>query len=263
MPRVAICGAAGRMGRVLVALCREGNHVMLGAAIESAKSPFLGRDAGELAGAAALGIRVTTLSADVMDRFDVLVDFTVADGTPALLGACRAAGKRMVIGTTGHDAKQRAEIAAASKDVAIVHAPNMSVGVNVCFKLAETAARIVGRDSAIEIIETHHSGKQDAPSGTAVHLGELVAAAIGLDAAQVAVDARRQMKHGTIDFRSIREGEVVGDHTVAFSREGERIEITHHAASRRNFAAGALRAARWIMDRQNGLYDMQDVLGLR
>ena len=265
--RIAICGAAGRMGRTLIEVCAESRSVTLGAAIERADSPLIGRDISELSGGPTAGVRIASGLTTVNDAFDVLIDFTSAEAAIANLEQCRAAGKRMVIGTTGFNAAQSGAIEAASRDIAIVAAPNMSIGVNLCFKLAELAARIVGRDADIEIIEAHHSHKTDAPSGTALRFGNIIAGELGRDLESCAVYGRHGQtgprKAGTIGFETIRAGDIVGDHTVLFAAPGERVEITHRAANRKTFAAGALRAAQWVMGKKSGLYDMQDVLGLR
>lgn len=267
MTRIAITGAAGRMGRALIETTLGTAGVTLAAAFEHPDSPALGRDAGALAGRDAIGIIVGASPAAELDRFDVLVDFTAPEATLAHVRLCRSAGRRLVIGTTGLNAAQQAAVRDAARDIAIVHAPNMSIGVNLCFKLIELAARVLGAGSDIEIIEAHHAGKQDAPSGTALRLGEVAAGALGRDLAKCAVYERQgrtgARRAGSIGFSSIRAGDIVGDHTVLFATAGERVEITHRATSRGNFAAGALRAAQWIMGREHGLYDMQDVLDLK
>lgn len=267
MTRLAITGAAGRMGRALIESATETPGVSVAAAIEHLASPAVGRDAGELAGRGRLGVTIVSSLADVMDQFDVLVDFTAPAATLANVQACRAARKPMVIGTTGLTGEQSATVRDAARDIAIVHAPNMSIGVNLCFKLTELAARTLGADCDIEIIEAHHSQKKDAPSGTALRLGEVAAGAYGRNLSACAVYSREGQtgarKSGSIGFSSIRAGDIIGDHTVLFAAPGERIEITHRATSRENFAAGALRAAQWLMGRERGLFDMQDVLGLK
>lgn len=267
MTRVAIAGAAGRMGLSLIQACQMSEHVELGAATERPGGAAVGRDAGELAGLSAVGVPLVEDLAAVTDRFDVLIDFTSPEATLAHAAVCRRAGRRMVIGTTGLSQDQRAQLAEAARDIAIVFAPNMSVGVNLCFKLAEIAARVLGDEVDIEIIEAHHRHKVDAPSGTAVRLGEIVAAALGRDLAECAVYGREgrtgERERKTIGFETIRAGDIVGDHTVLFAGEGERIEITHRASSRMTFAGGAVRAASWVMGHERGLFDMQDVLGLR
>jgi 4-hydroxy-tetrahydrodipicolinate reductase len=267
MTRLAITGAAGRMGRALIESAQGTPTVSITAAIEHLASPAVGRDAGELVGRGRLGVTIVSSIADVLGQFDVLVDFTTPAATLANVQACRAAGKRMVIGTTGLNAEQSAAMREAARDIAIVKSPNMSIGVNLCFKLTELAARTLGADCDIEIIEAHHRQKKDAPSGTALRLGEVAAAALGRDLDACAVHGRAGQtgarRPGSIGFSSIRAGDIIGDHTVLFAAAGERVEITHRATSRENFAAGALRAAQWLMARERGLYDMQDVLGLK
>lgn len=267
MIRIAICGAAGRMGRTLLELCGATPGVSPGAAIERPDSTLIGRDIGELTGGAKTGVRIVSDIGAVTEQFDVLIDFTVADAAIANMEQCRAAGKRMVIGTTGFNAVQRKLMEAAVGDIAIVAAPNMSIGVNLCFKLVEVAARSIGQDTDIEIIEAHHGQKKDAPSGTALRFGELIAQALGRDLNDCAVYGRHGQTgprdHRTIGFESIRAGDIVGDHTVLFAAPGERVEISHRATDRKTYAAGALRAAQWVMGKKSGLYDMQDVLGLR
>lgn len=267
MVRVAVTGAAGRMGRVLIEACQQAEGVELGAAIERAGSSVIGVDAGELAGIGRNGVAVVDHLAAVSGDFDVLIDFTRPEVTLANLAVCRAAGKRMVIGTTGMDATQKAVLAEAGKEIGIVFAPNMSVGVNLCLKLLDMAARVLGDEVDIEIIEAHHRHKVDAPSGTALAMGETVAKALGRDLKECAVYGRQghtgERDRKTIGFETIRAGDIVGDHTVLFAALGERVEITHKASSRMTFAQGAVRAAQWLMQREPGLYDMQDVLDLR
>ncbi len=266
MTRIAIAGAAGRMGRALIEACQQSPGLTLAAALDR-PGPAIGRDAGELAGLGPLGIAVSADLAAVAGEFDVLIDFTVPEATLANVAACRAAGRRIVIGTTGFTDGQRAEIRAAAADIAIVMAPNMSVGVNLCFRLLDIAARVLGDSVDIEIIEAHHRNKIDAPSGTALRMGEVVAGALGRDLAGCAVYGREGRTgvrdRRTIGFETIRAGDIVGDHKVMFAADGERVEIAHIATSRMTFATGALRAAEWLADRECGLHDMQDVLGLR
>lgn len=266
MIRIGVAGAAGRMGRTILEVCRDTDGVSLGAAIEHPGSPVLDQDAGEMAGIGRTGVAVVSDLNRVLDDFDVLIDFTSADAVLANLESCRAAGRRMVIGTTGMDEKQKQGIRDASADIAIVFAPNMSIGVNLMFRLTQLAARIIGGDTDIEIIEAHHNQKQDAPSGTAVRLGEIIAAELGRDLKECAVYGRQGRTGArnpeTIGFETIRAGDIVGEHTVMFAAAGERVEIAHKASSRKTFAGGAVRAARWVMNKQSGLYDMQDVLGL-
>lgn len=264
--RIAIAGVAGRMGRTLVELASADSGVIFVAGFEAADSPFIGQDAGLLAGLGAVGVAVEPDAALDAHEFDVLIDFTTPAATLAHLAQCVRGDRRIVIGTTGFG-PQRALIEAAAEQIGIVFAPNMSVGVNLCFKLLELAATVLGDDVDIEIIEAHHRHKLDAPSGTAVRMGEIVAAALGRDLANCAVYGRQGISgprdRQTIGFSTVRAGEIVGDHTVMFVGAGEQVEITHRAANRATFAGGALRAARWLTGRDAGLYDMQDVLGLR
>jgi 4-hydroxy-tetrahydrodipicolinate reductase len=264
--RVAVAGAGGRMGRALLEAATSTEGVLLAAALEVASSPLAGRDAGEIA-AAARGVRIEPDAKAAIAAADVLVDFTRPEGTLAHLAACRAAKRAMVIGTTGFDAKQLAAIRDAASEIGIVMAPNMSIGVNVALKLVETAARALGPEYDVEVFEIHHKLKVDAPSGTALKLGEVAAAARGASLGKSAVHARHgvtgERKAGTIGFSVARGGDIVGDHTVFFAGPGERIEITHRASSRATYAQGAMRAARFLHGRPPGLYDMQDVLGLK
>jgi len=265
MIQIGIAGIAGRMGRAVLEAVTRSQDMAATAAIERAESEMVGVDAGELAGIGRIGLPVR----DALDgaKFDVLIDFTNPGATLDHVRWCRAERRRMVIGTTGLTAADKQEVAQAGESIAIVMAPNMSVGVNLCFKLAELAARTMGATADVEIIEAHHRHKVDAPSGTALRLGEVVAAALGRDLEKHAVYGREghtgPRSADTIGFATIRAGDIVGDHTVLFASEGERIEITHRATSRLTFAFGAVRAARWIADRSSGLFDMQDVLGLR
>jgi 4-hydroxy-tetrahydrodipicolinate reductase len=267
MLRIAITGAAGRMGRTLIEACSHNEALRLTVALDHQDSDRIGSDAGELAGIGRNGVVVTNDLDKLLDSIDVLVDFTRPEATLDYLEACHRASKKMVIGTTGFDAAEKDVIARAARDIPIVFAPNMSVGVNLCFKLAEMAARVLGENSDIEIIEAHHRHKVDAPSGTALRLGEVVAGALGRNLKECAVYGREgttgARDRKTIGFATIRAGDIVGDHTVLFGGDGERVEITHKAASRMTFAQGALRAATWLADQRPGLYDMQDVLGLR
>jgi 4-hydroxy-tetrahydrodipicolinate reductase len=227
----------------------------------------MGTDAGELCGLGRLGVPISDDPVRALERVDVLVDFTRPDASLSYLEACRQTGRKMVIGTTGFDDAGKRRIAAAARDTAIVFAPNMSVGVNLCFRLLDIAARVLGDDVDVEIVEAHHRHKVDAPSGTALRMGEVVAAALGRDLADVAVYGRQgvtgERPSRSIGFATLRGGDIVGDHTVLFAGDGERVEITHKASSRMNFARGALRAAQWLTGRPVGLFDMQDVLGLR
>jgi 4-hydroxy-tetrahydrodipicolinate reductase len=267
MTRIAITGAAGRMGRTLVEAVRGTPGLALTVAVERPDSSLLGGDVGELAGLGRIGVPLTADLAAATEAFDTLIDFTAPTATLANLALCRQAGKRIIIGTTGIDPVGRQAIAAAGADIGIVFAPNMSVGVNLCFRLLDLAARVMGADADIEIVEAHHRHKVDSPSGTALRMGEVVAQALGRDLAQVAVYGRQghtgARPREAIGFETIRAGDVVGEHTVWFATEGERVEITHKASSRMTFARGAARAAQWLAGRPAGLYDMQDVLGLR
>jgi 4-hydroxy-tetrahydrodipicolinate reductase len=267
MTRIAITGAAGRMGRSLIEACQQTDGLEVSVALEHPESSLLGSDAGDLAGIGKLDVSVGADLAAVTDDFDVLIDFTRPEPTLANLEICRQAGRRMVIGTTGFNDEQKAKIASAAQDIAVVFAPNMSVGVNLCLKLLHTAARVLGDDVDIEIVEAHHRHKVDAPSGTALRMGEVVADALGRDLKTCAVYGREghtgERDRKTIGFETIRAGDIVGDHTVLFAGAGEIVEITHKASSRMTFANGAVRAASWLMEQEAGLFDMQDVLGLR
>ena len=264
--RVAIAGAGGRMGRALIEAATSTPEVALGAAFDVAGSPFAGHDAGEVC-AAAKGVKIGTDAAAALASADVLIDFTRPEGTLAHAKACRAARRAMVIGTTGLAPAQLEEIRAAARDIAIVMAPNMSIGVIVMSKLVEMASRVLGPEYDAEVFEIHHNKKVDAPSGTALLLGKAVAKARGESLEQDAVFARHgntgERKAGAIGFASLRAGDVVGDHTVYFAGTGERIEITHRSSSRATYAQGAMRAARFVVAQKPGLYDMDDVLGLR
>ncbi len=266
MIRVAVVGAGGRMGKTLIQALSQAEGMVLSAATERPDSSLLGSDAGELTGVGRLGVALVGDLAGVLEAFDVLIDFTRPAASLEHLEVCRAAGKRLVLGTTGFDEAGKAAIAEAARDMAIVFAPNMSVGVNLCFRLLDLAARVMGEDADIEIIEAHHRHKVDAPSGTALRMGEVVAAALGRELSEVAVYGRQgltgERNRSSIGFETIRAGDVVGEHSVWFATEGERVEIVHKASSRMTFARGAVRAARWLQDRERGLFDMQDVLGL-
>ena len=250
MSRIGVVGAAGRMGRVLVQAVHGTDGVQLGGATEHTGSSLIGVDAGELAGVGRLEVPLSDSIEQVLDKVDVVIDFTRPAATLAHLAACRTAGRAMVIGTTGFSPEARDGILAAGADIPIVFAPNMSVGVNLCFKLLDIAARVMGGGSDIEIIEAHHRHKVDAPSGTALRMGEVVAKALGRDLRTCAVYGREgvtgERSRETIGFETIRAGDVVGEHSVWFAAEGERVEIAHKASSRMTFAQGAVRAARWL-----------------
>ncbi len=262
---VAIAGSSGRMGRMLIEAALAADDVRVGAAFERAGSSDLGRDCAEFLGRAT-GVAITDDLARVRAA-QVLIDFTRPEGTLEHLQHCVAHGVAMVIGTTGFDTAGKAAIRAAAEKIPIVFAPNMSVGVNATLKLLEVAAKILSSGYDIEIVEAHHRHKVDAPSGTALAMGETIARALGVELDAVAVYARHgitgERKAGTIGFSAIRGGDIVGDHTVLFAGLGERIEITHRSASRMTYALGALRAARFLAGKSKGLFDMHDVLGLR
>lgn len=267
MMRIALVGVSGRMGLSLIKAAALADHLEFTVAVSRPGSLAVGKDAGELAGISALGVVVTDNLADKLDSFDLLIDFTRPDASLDYIESCRQAGKKVVIGTTGYSEAQKAVIAEAAKDIAIVMAPNMSVGVNLSLKLLEMTARVMGEYTDIEVIEAHHRHKVDAPSGTALRMGEVIAKTLGRDLKDCAIYGRegdtgvRDRK--TIGFSTIRAGDIVGEHTVMFADEGERVEITHKATSRMTFANGAVRAAHWLETKERGLFDMQDVLGLK
>ena len=268
MRRIAVMGAAGRMGKTLIDAVQQRSPVCgLTAAVVRPGSSLVGADAGELVSLGRIGVPLSASLEDVADELDVLIDFTLPEVMLGNLAFCRQAGKAMVIGTTGLNAAQKQLLVDAAKDIPVVFASNFSVGVNLSFKLLDIAARVMGDDADIEIIEAHHRHKVDAPSGTAMRMGEVIADALGRDLQKVAVYGREghtgAREHETIGFATVRGGDVVGDHTVLFAAEGERLEITHKASSRMTFAKGAVRAAQWLDGREPGLYDMQDVLDLR
>ncbi len=264
--RIGVVGAGGRMGRMLIEAVLKGEGVVLGAAFDVPGSPAIGKNAGELVGLPA-DVLITDDVAAGLKQIDVLIDFTRPQGTLVHLELCRQAGVGMVIGTTGFEADGKAAIAAAARDIPVVFAPNMAVGVNVVFKLLDMAARIMNQGYDIEVVEAHHRMKIDAPSGTALRMGEVVAAALGRDLEECAIYGREgvtgERDPSTIGFATVRGGDIVGDHTVMFCGIGERVEITHKASSRMPYALGSLRAARFMAGHKNGLFDMQDVLGLR
>ncbi|MEW6414651.1 MAG: 4-hydroxy-tetrahydrodipicolinate reductase [Pseudomonadota bacterium] len=263
---IGIAGVSGRMGRALLEAVAADPACTLHAALDRPGSPLLGQDAGAAWGAAS-GVRVSDQPAAVLEGAHALIDFTRPEATFGYLDACAAAKVPLVIGTTGFDDAGRARIAAAARLIPVVFAPNMSVGVNLLMKLAELAARVLEDGYDIEIIEAHHRHKVDAPSGTALGLGQAVARAIGRDLSRCAVYGREGMTGErdpkTIGFATVRGGDIVGDHTLLFAGIGERVELTHKASSRATFAQGALRAAKWLQGRAPGLYDMRDVLNLK
>ncbi|MAB97633.1 4-hydroxy-tetrahydrodipicolinate reductase [Pseudomonas marincola] len=266
MQRIAVMGAAGRMGKTLIEAVQQAQGVTLSAAVDRPDSSLVGADVGELAALGKIGVQLSGDLSSVLNDFDVLIDFTHPTVTLKNLEICRQAGKAMVIGTTGFSVEEKQLLSDAGKQIPIVFAANFSVGVNLCLKLLDTAARVLGDDVDIEIIEAHHRHKVDAPSGTAVRMGEVVANALGRDLQKVAVYGREGQtgarERETIGFATVRAGDVVGDHTVLFAADGERVEITHKASSRMTFAKGAVRAASWLQGQPAKLYDMQDVLEL-
>jgi 4-hydroxy-tetrahydrodipicolinate reductase len=267
MLNIAVAGAGGRMGRTIVEAIQHTQGCQVSAALERLDSSLLGADVGELAGIGPLNVAVVGDVNQVKDAFDVLIDFTSIDSTLDHIEFCREENKKLIIGTTGFSAEQKKIIEDAASDIAIVFAPNMSVGVNLCFKLLQLAASVLNEGYDVEVIEAHHRHKVDAPSGTALRMGEVVAETLGRNLAECAVYGREGQtgarEPNTIGFETIRAGDIVGDHTVMFATEGERVEITHKASSRMTFAKGAVRAALWLQDKDKGLFDMQDILGLK
>ncbi|MCO4786701.1 MAG: 4-hydroxy-tetrahydrodipicolinate reductase [Marinomonas atlantica] len=265
--RIAVIGAAGRMGKTLIQAITDTDGVKLGAAIVEPTSSLLGADAGEVAGVGKLNVSIVSGIEQCIDDFDVLVDFTTPELSVGNAAFCAKHGKSIVIGTTGLNDEQKSQLEEAGKQTSVVFAPNMSVGVNLTLKLLSLAAEILGDDYDVEVIEAHHRHKVDSPSGTALRMGEVVAEALGRDLKECAVYGRegqigpRTQKE--IGFETIRAGDVVGEHSVWFATEGERIEIAHKASSRMTFAKGAVRAAAWLESKPAGLYDMQDVLNLK
>ena len=264
--RIAVAGASGRMGQMLVDAVNASPDCQLTGALDVPASPAVGQDAASFAGRTS-GVLIRSDIRQGLQDSGVLIDFTRPEGTMAHLAICRELGVKLVIGTTGFSDAQKAEIAAAAQDIAIVMAPNMSVGVNVTLKLLEMAAKALSTGYDIEIIEAHHRHKVDAPSGTALKMGEVIAGALGRDLKDCAVYAREgvtgERDPSSIGFATIRGGDIVGDHTVLFAGIGERIEISHKSSSRATYAQGSLRAARFLDSQANGLFDMFDVLNLK
>jgi 4-hydroxy-tetrahydrodipicolinate reductase len=264
--RIAVAGASGRMGRMLIDAVNASTDCLLTGALARPASAAIGTDASAFAGRAS-GVLIHSDLREGLKDSRVLIDFTRPEGTLAHLAVCRELGIKLVIGTTGFSDAQKAEIAAAAQDIAIVMAPNMSVGVNVTLKLLEMAARALSTGYDIEIIEAHHRHKVDAPSGTALKMGEVIAGALGRDLKECAVYAREgitgERDPSSIGFAAIRGGDIVGDHTVLFAGTGERIEISHKSSSRATYAQGSLRAARFLDSQASGLFDMFDVLNLK
>ena len=266
MLKVVIAGCSGRMGHALLEGVFADESLTLYGALERSDSPQIGRDAGEQFGKKS-GVLISHDNEAVLKGADVLVDFTRPEPSLIYLAACQKAGVNMVIGTTGFNAEQKAEIADAAKGIAVVFAPNMSVGVTLLISLVQAAAQVLSEGYDIEVIEAHHRHKVDAPSGTALRLGEAAASALGRSLDDCAIYGRDgvtgERDPSTIGFATVRGGDVVGDHTVLFAGIGERVELTHKASSRATFALGALRAAKFMQGKKSGLFDMQDVLGLR
>jgi len=267
MIRIAIAGAAGRMGRTLIeAVSQHKEQMRVTAATVLKDDPMLGMDVATLIGAEPGGIVTVASLTDTDSDFDILIDFTEPDATIGHLSYCREHSKAMVIGTTGFSEQQQAEIQMASGEIPIMQAPNMSIGVNVCLKLLQTAAGILGDDVDIEIVEAHHRHKKDSPSGTALKMGEVIARTLDRNLKEVAIYGREgigpERDRNTIGFATVRAGDIVGDHTVIFAGMGERVEITHRASSRMTFASGAVRAAAWLNGKPAGIYNMDDVLAL-
>ena len=267
MTKIAIIGAGGRMGQALTRCARQIHELQVVAAVEAATSPVVGKDPGLVAGVGETGLRITSDLAAAVQEADVAIDFSFHENVPETARLAARHGKGLVIGTTGLTPPERVAVEQAARTIPIVWAPNMSLGVNLLFALTQRAAAALGLDYDAEIVEIHHRLKKDAPSGTALRLAESVAAGRGQDLKAVAVYGREglvgERPHGEIGVHAVRGGDVVGDHTVMFATEGERIELTHKATSRDTLARGALRAALWVPGRKPGLYDMQDVLGLR
>ena len=263
--QVVIAGVSGRMGHALLEGVLADTNLQLHAALDRADSPQIGQDAGAHLGKNT-GVKITSDIAAALKNADVLVDFTRPEASLAYLEACKQAGVKHVIGTTGFTVEQKAKIAAAAKEIAIVFAPNMSVGVTLLLDLVEQAAKVLNDGYDIEVVEMHHRHKVDAPSGTALRLGEAAAQGLGQDLTDCAIYAREgvtgEREAGQIGFATLRGGDVVGDHTVVFAGIGERVEITHKASSRATFALGALRAAKFLQSKSTGLFDMRDVLNL-
>jgi len=267
MTKIGVIGAGGRMGQRIVATICEDEAVQLAGALESKQSPLLGKDAANVAGCGESGILLTDSLDELVSASDVIIDFSTPDATLDHMEAVARGSKAIVIGTTGHTPDQKVAFDRLAQKNSVVMAPNMSVGVNVMWRLLDQAARVLGDDYDVEIVEAHHRNKEDAPSGTAMRSAEVVAEALGRDLAKDAVYHRegRTGPRGAkeIGLQAIRGGDIVGDHTIYFAGIGERLEITHRASSRDTFAKGAVRAAKWIAGKGAGLYNMQDVLGLK
>jgi len=264
--KIAIAGSTGRMGRALLEAVLQGSDTELGGALDVSGSAGIGKTAGELVGVSCDVVVTADVEAGIRGC-SALIDFTRPEGTLAHLAACRALGVNLVVGTTGFSDAQKKEIVEAAGEIAIVMAPNMSVGTNLVFKLSEIAAGVLNEGYDVEIIEAHHRHKIDAPSGTALHIGSIIAKTLGRDLGECAVYGREgvtgERKASTIGFSTVRGGDIVGEHTVMFAGAGERVEIIVRSSSRATYAQGAVRAARFLAGKKSGLFDMQDVLGLR
>lgn len=264
-PRIGIVGASGRMGRILIQAVHEAECQLTGAVVRP-ESSLIGADAGELAGVGNLDVKIVGQLQEILSHVDVIIDFTTPEATHKHLELCREAGVAMVIGTTGFSDEQKTVLNETAQHIPVVYAANYSVGVNVSIKLLELASKVFGDTVDIEIVEAHHRHKVDAPSGTALMMGEAVADTLGRDLKKVAVYGREgytgPRERETIGFETIRGGDIVGEHTVMFIGEGERVEVTHKATNRMNFASGAVRAATWVVGREAKQYDMKDVLDL-
>ncbi len=266
MIKIAVCGAAGRMGQRIIVAVKEAGCLLSGA-LERPRHEMVGQDAGLLAGCGLLGVTITDDLNEVVEGCDVLIDFTTPKVSLKNLELCGLKKKAIVIGSTGFTPEERELAAELAKDIPVIIAPNMSVGVNVCFKILKDIARTLGDDFDVEIVELHHNKKKDAPSGTAVRMGEVVAEALGRDYNQVARCSREgivgERTREEIGMQTVRGGDIIGEHTVYFIGMGERIELSHRAMTRDMFSRGSVRAAKWVVGQQPGIYDMQDVLGLR
>ncbi len=267
MTRIVVTGAAGRMGGRIITLITEADGLQVAGAVEMVGHPKIGQDAGYVAGCGDLGVLICASLEEALANADLLIDFTFPQVSLCNAAVCASLGKSMVVGSTGFTPEERKQLEGYAEKTPIVFAPNMSVGVNVCFKLLKDLAQTLGEEFDVEIVELHHNKKKDSPSGTAVRMGEVVAEALGRDYNQVANYHREGMcgerNAEEIGMQTVRGGDIVGEHTVYFIGMGERIELTHRAMSRDMFARGAIRAAGWLKGKAPGIYDMQDVLGLK
>ncbi|MCX6353878.1 MAG: 4-hydroxy-tetrahydrodipicolinate reductase [Candidatus Aureabacteria bacterium] len=265
MLKLIVCGACGRMGRAIISCAAEEKGLALVGAIEREGHPCAGKDAGDIAGVGTQGVAVTSDLSRIAKGCDLIVDFSSHETSARNAEIAASCGKPIVIGTTGMSDEEMMRIKDASRSVACLVAPNMSIGVNLLFRLADEAARALGDEYDVEIIEVHHRFKKDAPSGTAKRLAQKVAHALGRDPEKDIIYGRKgetgERPKGQIALHAIRQGDVIGEHVVSFASLGERVELVHRAHSRETFARGALRAAKWIIGRKPGLYEMQDVLG--